>query len=97
MISGMGVLAPRLTDRYLERSMFESQKADRPPRASSSLYKPSKPFGRMRGRYEGHVMRSSAYTAAKLHPVTTALVVAGVGVGVMAGIRMLRRDGDEPD
>lgn len=87
MLTGMGVLAPRLTDRYLERAMFDSQKADRPADASSSLYEPSPPFGRMRGRYGGRVMKSSAYTAAKLHPAVTAAVVAGI----VAGVFVMRR------
>jgi short-subunit dehydrogenase len=92
MITGMGVLAPRLTDRYLERSMFESQKADAPPAARSNLYAPTPPFGRVRGRYAGRVVKSSAYTTAKLHPAMTAAVVVGVGLGVVAGLRMLRED-----
>jgi short-subunit dehydrogenase len=92
MISGMGVLAPRLTDRYLERSMFDSQKADQPAEQDSSLYEPTPPFGRVRGQYAGHVLKSSAYTTAKLNPAMTAVVVVGVGLGVVAGLRLLRGD-----
>ena len=91
VLSGMGVLAPRLTDRYLERAIFDRQKANRPARESSSLFSPSPPYGRIRGRYAGRVRRSSAYTSATLHPAVTAAVVAGLVVGVWAVRR--RRDG----
>jgi short-subunit dehydrogenase len=91
VLSGMGVLAPRLTDRYLERAMFDSQAANRPARESSSLYEPSPPYGRVRGRYAGRVMRSSAYTTARLHPAITAAVVAGVVVGLWAMRRQRTR------
>jgi len=94
MIAGMGSVAPRLTDKYLERSMFDSQKYDHPGDGSDSLYAPSGPEGRERGRYDGHVMKSSAYTTAALHPATTALVVLGVGLAAAAGWRMLTTERD---
>ena len=89
MIAGMGRVAPRLTDKYLERSMFDAQKYDHPGEGSSSLYAPSEPHGRERGEYDGHVMKSSAYTTAALHPAATALVVLGVGLAAAAGYRYL--------
>ena len=92
MIAGMGSLAPRLTDRYLERSMFESQQYDHPGDGSDSLYGPSGPEGRERGEYDGHVMKSSAYTTAALHPAATALVMLGVGLVAAAGYRYLREE-----
>ena len=92
MIAGMGSLAPRLTDRYLERSMFESQQYDHPGDGSDSLYGPSAPEGRERGEYDGHVMKSSAYTTAALHPAATALVMLGVGLVAAAGYRYLREE-----
>jgi short-subunit dehydrogenase len=94
MIAGMGTVAPRLTDKYLERSMFDSQKYDYAGEGSDSLYAPADPEGRERGRYEGHVLKSSAYTTAVLHPATTALVVLGVGLVAAAGWRMLSTERD---
>ena len=90
MIAGMGSVAPRLTDKYLERSMFDAQKYDHPGDGSDSLYAPSAPEGRERGEYDGHVMKSSAYTTAALHPAATALVMLGVGIVAAAGYRYLR-------
>ena len=40
-----------------------------------------------RGDYEGHVMRTSAYTRTVLHPVQTALGVALLGAGVAMALR----------
>ena len=94
MIAGMGTLAPRLTDKYLERSMFDSQKYDHPGDGSDSLYEPAAPAGHERGKYPGRVRKSSAYTAAALHPTTTALVVLGVGLVAAAGWRMLSTERD---
>ena len=92
MIAGMGTLAPRLTDKYLERSMFDSQQYDHPGDGFDSLYEPAGPSGHERGKYDGRVKQSSAYTAAALHPTTTALVVLGVGLVAAAGWRMLNPD-----
>jgi short-subunit dehydrogenase len=94
MIAGMGTVAPRLTDKYLERSMFDSQKYDHPGNGSDSLYAPARPFGREHGKYDGHVMKSSAYTTAALHPAATALVVLGVGLVAAAGWSMLTAERD---
>ena len=92
MITGMGRVAPRLTDKYLERSMFDAQKYDHPGEGSDSLYASSAPHARERGLYDGHVMKSSAYTTAALHPAATALVVLGVGIVAAAGYRYLTEE-----
>jgi short-subunit dehydrogenase len=77
---------PRLADKYMEATMFKQQRSDRPARGrlNNSLYTASRDLSE-RGRYEGHVMESSLYTQASLHPVvTSAAVVAGVGLLVAA-------------
>ena len=92
MMTGMGSVAPRLTDKFLERSMFDAQKYDHPGSGTSNLYEPSAPEGRERGAYDGYVMKSSAYTTAALHPAATALVMLGVGLVAAAGYRYLREE-----
>jgi NAD(P)-dependent dehydrogenase (short-subunit alcohol dehydrogenase family) len=79
-------LSPRATDKYMERSTFESQKTDTALRAgrADNLYAPVDHDGGERGRFEGRVHRWSAYTEAVLHParaalVATAVVAAAVG------------------
>lgn len=93
MLGALGKVAPRLTDRYMEATMFDQQHTDEPaPRKRrDTLHKPRKKDGSERGDYEGHVMRTSAYTGAKLHPIRAALAVAAVG----AGVAMVMR-GDTP-
>lgn len=82
-------LSPRLFDRYA-RSMVREQQRARPGsrRRNDALRAPST-AGRERGDYEGHVMRSSAYTRARQHPLHS---VATLGV-VGAGAYLLTRPG----
>ncbi|HEX2223637.1 MAG TPA: SDR family NAD(P)-dependent oxidoreductase, partial [Thermoanaerobaculia bacterium] len=82
LMMAMGNVAPRLTDRYMEASMFDMQKKDRPSRSgrTDSLYRPEHGSGRERGDYEGHVMGSSLYTRAALHPGLTLLGLAAFGL-----------------
>lgn len=83
-------LSPTLTDKYMERATFESQKtrvrasADRP----SNLYAPLENDGGPRGRFPGRVRPWSAYTEAVLHPRTAA---AAVGLATLAAWRTVRR------
>src|SRR5690606_29447338 len=61
---------PVLGDRFMEATQFEQQQfADRPSPADrpDSLFEPQP--GAARGTYPGRVMKSSAYTAASLHPL----------------------------
>lgn len=80
MITAMGKFAPGATDRYMEATMFEGQKSDRPvsPDREDSLYAPVGGPARVRGDYPGHVMKSSAYTQASLHPGITLMGIAAL-------------------
>jgi len=93
LFTAMGKFAPRLTDKYLEATMFEQQKKDEParPGRGDSLRSPSRElYGRARGVHPGHVMRTSLYTAASLHPLTTIFATAAAVVAVGKGIQLLR-------
>src|SRR6185436_15594201 len=86
----MGHLAPRLTDAFMERAMFNQQKGhDRTHQAEGNLYRPQRD-GRAHGPYRGHVMKSSAYTRAALSDVTRALPFVAAGVALAAGVRRWR-------
>ncbi|HEY8176664.1 MAG TPA: SDR family oxidoreductase [Gemmatimonadaceae bacterium] len=100
IVGGMGKvvslgekMSPRLTDKYMERSTFESQKTkiaaspDRP----SNLYAPVARDGGERGTFSGRVKKWSAYTQAVLHPRIATGTLAGVGLTIAAGVRALRR------
>jgi short-subunit dehydrogenase len=90
----MGILAPRLTDRMMERNMFRGQMKDEPARPGrrDTLYQPPLENGRLHGDYEGYVMRTSAYTRAALNPPRTALALAAVGaLSVLLASNVRRR------
>jgi short-subunit dehydrogenase len=86
----MGRLAPRLTDLYMERSMFDQQKthARTQPR-EGSLDRPQRD-GRAHGVNQGRVMHSSAYTKAVLSDVTRIVPFVAAGVALAAGVRRWR-------
>ena len=82
-ISAVGLMAPRLTDRLMGRTMFDQQKKDAPPSRRDSLFAPSEDLAE-RGDYDGHVMESSLYTKASLHPWITGALMVGLGVATVA-------------
>jgi hypothetical protein len=78
----------------MERAMFDSQRSDVPSeQRPGNLYVHSPQEGMERGRYHGHVMQSSAYTRAALSP-GKALLAAGFGLAVLAGLRSLTSSDD---
>lgn len=84
VLAALGNVAPRLTDRYMGRTMFDQQKGDEPAsrKRRDTLHRARRNDGSERGDYAGHVMKSSAYTGAVLHPGRTLLGLAAVGVGL---------------
>lgn len=91
----MGILAPRLTDRFMGRSMFEGQKTDEPTRPGrrDTLYQPPMDDGVLHGDYDGYVHRTSAYTRAALNPAGTLLGLAAVGALSWLAASNVRRRG----
>lgn len=87
-LSVMGNYAPRLTDRYMETMMIESQKSDRPVngRDREGLYASHDNSLTERGGYDGHVAESSLYTTASLHPAITSAVATGAALALGAGL-----------
>ena len=86
----MGTVAPRLTDKFMERAMFDQQKAyDRSHANEGNLERPQRD-GRAYGPHRGHVMKSSAYTKAALSDITRALPFVAAGVVFAAGVRRWR-------
>src|SRR3954466_4436274 len=87
VLSALGTALPRLTDFYMERSMFDAQRSDSPAGSGGgNLFGPSGGENLERGGYQGHVMHSSLYTQTALSPAR-ALIAAGVGLAVLAGLR----------
>ncbi|BAU48978.1 short-chain dehydrogenase [Sulfurifustis variabilis] len=89
LISTLGMLFPRLTDKVMERTMTYLQQTDEPsaPREENNLYEPRED-GHERSRYaDQHVFERSVYTRARLHPVAASLVALGVGAAAAAVLR----------
>ncbi len=96
VVSGMGKvlgltsLAPRLADRYMERTTFASQQTALrvSPERRDNLYQPVAFDGGERGRHwTGRSISHSAYTSAALHPGTAALLATALGLTV-AGVAL---------
>ncbi|GAB3903100.1 SDR family oxidoreductase [Larkinella knui] len=89
-MSSFNKYAPRLMDRVSETVMVGQQRRNEPPRnPAGALHQPGRD-GRVYGDHPGHVMKTSFYTRASLHPLITGALVATVGLATAA---LLRRDG----
>jgi short-subunit dehydrogenase len=90
LMTAMGTVAPRLTDLYMESTMFAQQKRDEPRHTASSLYQPQHD-NRRRGPTERMTRRSSSYTRAALSDVGRVLPFIAAGALVAATVRNARR------
>jgi NAD(P)-dependent dehydrogenase (short-subunit alcohol dehydrogenase family) len=91
-----GKVSPRLTDKYMERGTFDSQKTDVALRAgrADNLYAPVERDGGERGRFDGRVRKWSAYTEAVLHPKRAALIATAFTAAAFVATRaLISRDG----
>ena len=88
-MGGMGKLTPRLFDMIGEKVFARAQLKDEPaPRNKGNLYKPMD-GGRERGETNGHLVRPSLYTRARLHPAITG---GALLAGVLAGTALMNRN-----
>jgi len=99
VVGGMGkvlqlaAVAPRLADRYMERTTFDGQLTDTPVADGrpDNLYTPVEHDGGERGRnWAGRTKRTSAYTWAALHPGSAMLAAGVLGVAAVGALRALR-------
>lgn len=87
LMTMMGAVAPRLSEKYMETAMFRQQKdRSRDRETQDSLYRP-KGDGHTDGPYDGYVRKTSLYTRAAMSDVTRALPWIVVGAVVAAGVR----------
>jgi NAD(P)-dependent dehydrogenase (short-subunit alcohol dehydrogenase family) len=86
-------IAPRWTDRALERTGFTKQVTERPlDGRSDNLYQHVDHDGGERGHnWRGDVKERSPSTRAALRPGTTTLAALGAGAAVLAGLRAFRK------
>jgi short-subunit dehydrogenase len=79
--------APRLADKFLERTMIPAQQTDRPAlHRKGGLYETSGDL-KERDGYDRMTFKSSLYTKTSLRPVVTGALLAGAGVALAALIR----------
>jgi short-subunit dehydrogenase len=91
LIAAMEKISPRLTDQYMERSLFDQQKKESwAEERGDSLYEASEDL-RERGGHGGHVFERSLYTTAARRPMTTAAIAVGAGLAMMALFAAQRR------
>jgi short-subunit dehydrogenase len=86
IISSMGTWAPRLTDKVMERTMFDAQCSERPAKmnGADSLYRPGRGL-EARGSEGRYSRNRSVYTRARLHPFVTGALLAGVVMALRRG------------
>lgn len=87
-----GFLAPRLTDLYMEKTMFSGQQQPPRPRSDAGNLDVPQPPHREEGDYQGHVMRSSAYTRAVMSDAARIAPLVAAGLALALASRP-RRDG----
>jgi short-subunit dehydrogenase len=86
----MGQLAPRLTDKVMEATMFDlQQREDRPARQDEGHLQEPLPDGgaHVHGEAPRHVLQTSAYTWAKLNPIPVYGTALAVGLGAVLALR----------
>jgi NAD(P)-dependent dehydrogenase (short-subunit alcohol dehydrogenase family) len=94
-VSSVNARMPAVADWLNRRFTSGMQFRDAPARHKDGALHAPAGDGHVHGDYAGHVMQSSAYTRASLHPVVTAaaLTVAGVALAaLMAGNGAPRRE-----
>jgi short-subunit dehydrogenase len=95
-LSASGNYAPRLTDKLMELTMEPMQKSDKPPRPREQNGLNQAAGGlRERGGYDGHVMESSAYTKATMHPLLSGAIMVGAGLALAAWLMPSRANGSD--
>jgi len=86
----MGMLAPRLTDSYMERKLFKAQKKDSLTGRPDALYEPTDD-GSRRGSTEGHELQRATLTRVMLSDAGRVLPYVAIGGIVAAAVASMRR------
>ncbi len=87
IVSALGMVAPRLTDKLMEASFFGQQKKDEPASGDpqGALYEPPATAGRVSGGADGTVFQSSAWSQISQRPLV------GLGAALAAGVALAWR------
>lgn len=85
-----GMIAPRLTDLYMEKTMFGGQQREPRPRPQTGNLDVPQPPHREAGDYEGHVMKSSLYTRALMSDAARFAPFVAAGLALALASRPAR-------
>lgn len=88
LLAVLGRLAPRFSDKLIEKTLYRTQHDDRPsnPPEASALYKAG--YGlHERGTNKGWIRETSYYVKATKHPVLSSAIAAGIGASLWAVFR----------
>ena len=90
VMSALGMVAPRLTDKIMEGAFFGQQQKDAPASGDprGNLYEPPSNAGRVSGGADGHVFQSSAWSQMQQRP----LVALGAVLAAGAALAWTRRN-----
>lgn len=84
MFSSMNKYAPGVVDWVNEKMMTDQQLRDEPAHhRDGALHQPGE-GGHVHGNHQGHVMKTSLYTRASMHPLLTGAAIAAAGVAAIA-------------
>ena len=83
LVSTLGRLAPGLTDKYMEKVVVEQQKSSEYVGPREGTLRRAGDDGRELGSYDGYIMRSSAYTRARLSPFRFVLPAAAAVIAAV--------------
>lgn len=86
LVSSMAEWAPALADKVVGKAVHSSTYSGRPAKHGDALHHPGDGL-RERGDYSGHVMETSYYTKASMHPVLTSVAAVGAGLAIAAILR----------
>ena len=86
-----GALAPRLTDLYMEKTMFAGQQREPRPRPETGNLEVPQPPHRAAGDYDGHVVKRSAYTRTVTSDTARYAPLLAAGLGLALTARHWRR------
>ena len=92
VLSMLGMVAPRLTDHYMERTPFRQQQKDEPADGTDSLYSP-RHDGQRRGDTGRYTVERSAYTRAALSDAARMLPLLALGAVVAGSVHAMRKTG----
>lgn len=91
VMSSINKYAPGLMDWVSENILSKQELRDRPAQHREGSLQEAGKDGKVHGDYDGHVMKTSFYTRAAMHPVITGTVMAAAGAATYALLGKNRR------